>query len=105
LTTLLGAPLFAALAAAALLLFWHDGLPLAAIALDHYRMVVNPTLPAIPLFTLAGYLLAESKAPERLLRAFRACFGKFRRGPIVVAVIAIPSISGWSCSPTWRSAI
>ena len=87
-SALFGAPLFAVLAGAALLLFWQAGLPLAAIALDHYRMVVNPTLPAIPLFTLAGYFIAESRAPERLLLTFRAWFGAFRRGPIVVAVLA-----------------
>ena len=87
-SALLGAPLFAVLAGAGLLLFWSDGLPLAALALDQYRMVVNPTLPAIPLFTLAGFFLAESKAPDRLLLAFRACFGTIRRGPILVAIIA-----------------
>lgn len=85
---LLGMPLFAVLAGAALLLFWHQGLPLASIAVDHYGTVVNPTLPAIPLFTLAGYLMAESGAPRRLVEVFDAIFGSSRGGPAIVTVLA-----------------
>ena len=57
--TVLGAPVFTTLGGAALILFWGDGSPIASIPLDHYRLVTNPSLPAIPLFTLAGYFLAE----------------------------------------------
>ena len=85
---LLGTPLFAVLAGSALVLFWHQGLPLASIAVDHYRTVVNPTLPAIPLFTLAGYLMAESAAPRRLVEVFDAAFGSSRGGPAIVTVLA-----------------
>jgi C4-dicarboxylate transporter, DctM subunit len=45
---------------------------------------VSPTLPAIPLFTLAGFLLAEGKASARLLRVFRAWFGWIPGGTAVV---------------------
>jgi C4-dicarboxylate transporter DctM subunit len=83
-----GTPLFAVLAGSAALLFWHDGLPMAALAVDHYRTVVNPTLPAIPLFTLAGYLLAESGAPRRLIEVFEALFGRLRGGAAIVTVLA-----------------
>jgi ABC-type Fe3+ transport system permease subunit len=55
--TLLGSPIFAALGGAALLLFLIEGVPAAAVPVDTYRLVVSPTLPAIPLFTLAGFLL------------------------------------------------
>jgi tripartite ATP-independent transporter DctM subunit len=85
---ILGAPLFSALAGASLLLFWHAGLPLASIAVDHYRTVVNPSLPAIPLFTLAGYLLAESGAPRRLIEVFDSIFGRLRGGAAIVTVLA-----------------
>jgi tripartite ATP-independent transporter DctM subunit len=85
---LLGMPLFAVLAGVSALLFWHAGLPLAALAVDHYRMVVNPTLPAIPLFTLAGYLLAESRAPQRLIDVFDALFGRLRGGAAIVTVLS-----------------
>ena len=82
-----GTPLFAVLAGASVLLFWHAGLPLAAIAVDHYRTVVNPSLPAIPLFTLAGYLLAESGAPRRLIEVFDALFGRLRGGATLATVL------------------
>jgi tripartite ATP-independent transporter DctM subunit len=84
----LGAPVFVALGGAALLLFWGEDLPVASLAVDHYRLVVNPSLPAIPLFTLAGYLLAESGAPKRLIRVFNALFGGVRGGAAAVAICA-----------------
>ena len=84
----LGAPVFVALGGAALLLFWGEDLPVASLALDHYRLVVNPSLPAIPLFTLAGYFLAESGAPKRLIRVFNALFGGVRGGAAAVAICA-----------------
>ena len=60
----LGAPIFTVLGGAALILFWGQEGPIASVALDHYRMTVNPSLPAIPLFTLAGYFLAEGGASD-----------------------------------------
>jgi C4-dicarboxylate transporter, DctM subunit len=84
---LIGTPLFAVLAGASALLFWHADLPLAAIAVDHYRTVVNASLPAIPLFTLAGYVLAESQAPRRLIEVFDALFGRLRGGATIATVL------------------
>jgi C4-dicarboxylate transporter DctM subunit len=84
--TIFGAPIFVTLGGAALVLFWHTGLPIAAIPLDHYHLVVNPSLPAIPLFTLAGYFLAEGKAPQRLLRVCNALFGSVPGGVVAVTV-------------------
>ena len=86
-TALAGAPIFAVLGGLALLLFWHAGTPLAAAALEHYRMVVNPSLPAIPLFTLAGFLMAAGDAPRRLTFLFRALFGHFRGGVAIASVV------------------
>ena len=51
-------------------------------------MVTNPTLPTVPLFTLAGYFLAEGGASKRLIRVFQAVFGQFRGGPAIVTVLA-----------------
>lgn len=84
---LLGAPIFVALGGAALLLFLRAGVPVAAVPVEAYRLVVSPTLPTIPLFTLAGYLLAESGAPSRLIRLFRALFGWLPGGTAVVAAL------------------
>ncbi|HPA17587.1 MAG TPA: TRAP transporter large permease subunit [Verrucomicrobiae bacterium] len=87
LATLLGMPLFAVLGGAALILFWGKGEPIAAISVSHYDMVVNPSLPAVPLFTLAGYFLAEGGASTRLVRVFRALVGQFRGGSAIAAVL------------------
>jgi C4-dicarboxylate transporter, DctM subunit len=86
LAALTGAPIFAILGGAGLLLLWQHGSPVASMALDHYRLVVNPTLPAIPLFTLAGFLFAAGGAPARLTRLFRALFGHFRGGVGIAAI-------------------
>ncbi len=82
-----GAPIFAVLGGAGLLLFWHADIPIAAVALDHYRMVINPSLPAIPLFTLAGFALASGDAPARLTELFQALFGHFRGGVAIASVV------------------
>lgn len=85
--TALGAPIFATLGGAALILFWGEGLPIASIPLDHYRLVINPSLPTIPLFTMAGYFLAEGGASRRLVRVFQALVGQFRGGPAIVTAL------------------
>jgi C4-dicarboxylate transporter, DctM subunit len=84
----LGAPIFVMLGGAALILFWGGEIPIASISLTHYSMVTNPTLPTVPLFTLAGYFLAEGGASKRLIRVFQALLGSFRGGPAIVTVLA-----------------
>jgi tripartite ATP-independent transporter DctM subunit len=82
--SLLGAPVFAILAGLSLLLFFKDGTPVAAVSAEVYRLISSPVLPAIPLLTAAGYVLAESRAATRLLRFFRALFGWMPGGLAVV---------------------
>ena len=86
--TLLGAPIFVAVGGAALILLWGEYVPIASLAVNHYGIATNPSLPAIPMFTLAGYFLAESGAPGRLLAVFHALFGHFRGGAAIVTVLA-----------------
>lgn len=83
----LGAPVFTALGGAALILLWTAGEPVTPVLLKHYSLTVNPTLPSIPLFTLAGYFLAESGAARRLVRLFQALFGGMRGGPAIVTTL------------------
>jgi tripartite ATP-independent transporter DctM subunit len=82
--TLLGAPVFVTIGGAAAILFWGAETPIASISLTHYSLVTNPTLPALPLFTLAGYWLAEGGASARLVRVFRALLGSLRGGPALL---------------------
>jgi len=85
--SLLGAPAFVTLGGATLILFGSADQPIAAIPVAHYMLVTNPSLPTLPLFTLAGYFLAEGGSPKRLIRVFYALFGQFRGGPAIVTVL------------------
>ena len=87
LLALLGAPLFAIIAAAALLGFWHSGVDQSVVAIEIYRVAEMPILIAIPLFTFAGYLLGESQAPRRLVRMTNALIGWMPGGLAMVALV------------------
>src|ERR1039458_1656946 len=87
LATLLGAPVFTALGGAALILFWGHDLPIQAVPLKHYSLTTNNMLPSVPIFTLAGYFLAESGASKRLVRVFQALVGQVRGGPAIVTAL------------------
>lgn len=82
-----GAPIFSVLGGLALALFWLDGLPLASIALSHYQITVNPSLPALPLFTLAGLIMASTGAAKRLGLVFLAMFGNGKTGTVIAATV------------------
>jgi tripartite ATP-independent transporter DctM subunit len=86
LVALLGAPLFAVIGALALFSFSAEGIDSSVVMIDLTRIATNPTLLAIPLFTFAGYILAESKAPTRLVNLARSLFGAIPGGLAVVAL-------------------
>jgi len=87
--TALGMPIFTAIGGAALLLFWNDGTPANAVPGETYRLTASPMLPAIPLFALAGYVLAEGSASHRLTRLFTACVGWMPGGLAIVATLVL----------------
>ena len=84
---LCGAPIFVVLGGLALALFASEGLPLASIALSHYQITVNPSLPALPLFTLAGLIFAKTGAANRLGVLFIAFFGHGVLGTVIAATV------------------
>ena len=84
---LCGAPVFAVLGGLALALFWMEGQPLASVPLSHYQITVNPSLPALPLFTLAGLLFARTGAAGRLGNLFKALFGGGVNGTAIAAAV------------------
>jgi C4-dicarboxylate transporter DctM subunit len=83
----LGAPIFILLGGSALLLFWGHQVTVAAISAETYRIVASPIFPTIPLFTLAGFILSEGHASERLVRVFKALFGWIPGGLAVAATL------------------
>ena len=88
LLALLGAPLFAVIAASAMWGFTQEGIDLQAIAIEFYGIAEMPILLAIPLFTFAGYLLSESGAPHRLVRVTQALLGWMPAGLAIVSLAA-----------------
>ncbi len=88
LSALAGAPLFAVMAGGAALAFRLIGSPLNRLApkvLDE-QFAGSPVLVTIPLFTALGYVLAESKAPGRIVEASRALFGWLPGGLALVCL-------------------
>ncbi len=88
LAAIVGAPVFVAMGGVALVLFFKDAVPVSAVTAEIYRLMVSPTLPAIPLLTACGYVLAESHASVRLVRFFRALFG-WMPGGVAILVAAV----------------
>lgn len=85
---LLGAPLFVLILGAAFIGFHQAGYDLTVVAVEFHRLAGMPGLTAIPLFTVAGYLLAESRAPQRLLKLSDALLGWLPGGIAIVGLVA-----------------
>ncbi len=82
-----GTPIFVVLAGITLLLFLSSWGVLEVIPNEAYTMLTGPAIPAIPLFTLVGFILSESKAGERLVRLFRVFFGWMPGGLAIMAIL------------------
>ncbi len=85
---LLGAPLFVAMSGLAMLLFFGESTPIASVPSETYRLVQNAALPAIPILTAAGYILAEGGASRRLLRVAKALIG-WAPGGLALMVVTV----------------
>jgi tripartite ATP-independent transporter DctM subunit len=85
---LLGAPIFALMGGLALWLFHAADISSTAVIIELYRLATLPALIAIPLFTFAGYVLAESGAPKRLVALAEALFGWLPGGVAMSALLA-----------------
>ncbi|MBN1552630.1 TRAP transporter large permease, partial [bacterium] len=83
---LLGAPLFVIIAANTLLQLFFGDSQLSDFYAKFYLLAKNSNLLPIPLFTFAGYLLAESGAPRRLLNFTRATLGWMPGGLAIVCI-------------------
>jgi tripartite ATP-independent transporter DctM subunit len=104
---LLGAPVFAIMAGTTLVAwFTHSTASLqharflAPDVLDQ-RFAGSPILVTVPLFTFVGYTMAQSKAPERIVRAANALFGWLPGGLAIVCIFA----SAFFCTLTGGSAV
>lgn len=82
-----GAPIFIIILAAAMAGFYFADTPLSVITIELYRITDTPLLVALPLFTLAGYILAESNTSQRLVRVTQALIGSVSGGLALIALI------------------
>ncbi|MCL2293705.1 MAG: TRAP transporter large permease subunit [Spirochaetes bacterium] len=83
----LGAPIFIVLGGIAYILFSAWGGYTEIIMNEMYVAITGNMIPAIPLFTITGFILSESKAGKRLVNFFKESFGWFPGGIIIAAVL------------------
>ncbi len=83
----LGVPLFAAIGLSSVLQFLSANIDPTVVIVEMYKIASAPTLLAIPLFTFAGYVLAESKAPLRLYRFMDELLGWLPGGIAIVSLL------------------
>jgi C4-dicarboxylate transporter DctM subunit len=86
-SAIFGARIFIILGGIAYMLFARNAQPLEIISNEAYAMLISHTIPAIPLFTVTGFLLSESKAGERLVRLFKSLFSWFPGGLAIMAIL------------------
>ncbi len=84
---LIGIPLFIALSGGAIFGYHSGGMEISLAAGEIARLSQNNVLISIPLFTFAGYLLSESKTPQRLVRLIRASLGWLPGGMAIVTIV------------------
>ena len=87
--TALGMPIFAAIGGVAVLLWWNDGYSTSQVPGEAYRLATQAFLPAIPLFTLGGFILAAGGASQRLMRSFTALVGWMPGGLAIVTTLVL----------------
>tara|TARA_B100000902_G_scaffold324887_1_gene319257 strand:- start:294 stop:1538 length:1245 start_codon:yes stop_codon:yes gene_type:complete len=85
---IIGAPLFAVIAASAMFGYSSEDIDLMALIIEIIGLADMPFLSAIPLFTISGYLLSESNAPKRLVKLTNAILGWMPNGLAIVSLIA-----------------
>ncbi|MDR1566932.1 MAG: TRAP transporter large permease subunit, partial [Treponema sp.] len=84
---LCGTPIFAAIGGIALIMLQAAGGEPEAALIQIYSALTEADIIAIPLFTLTGFFLSESKAGERLVAAFRSLFSWIPGGMIIATVV------------------
>ena len=93
---ILGTPLFIIMSLAAMVAFTFSGVEISAVAQEFYRISSAPTLMTIPLFTFAGYLMAESKSPQRLLKLAETGLGWLPGGVSIVALVVCAFVTAFT---------
>ena len=88
-TAFLGVPLFVVIGAVSYVAFSCSGGYVDVLPLETYRILTDKSVAAIPLFTIAGYILAKGSAGKRFIAVFNGLFGWFKGGAVVATVIVL----------------
>jgi len=84
----LGTPIFIVLGGITYILLSVSGGYTEIAVNEMYAVLTGNMIPAIPLFTITGFILSESRAGERMIDFFKKAFGWFPGG-IIIAVVVI----------------
>jgi len=93
---LAGMPIFTAIGGITLIMLQATGQEPEVISREIFSALTNTDIIAIPLFTLTGFFLSESKAGERLVRTFKIFFGWLPGGIIIATVIICAFFSSFT---------
>ncbi|UTC63911.1 TRAP transporter large permease subunit [Treponema sp. OMZ 788] len=85
--SLFGMPLYIVLSGLAYFAFMTTGGYVESIPMETYNILTDTSIAAIPLFTVAGYLLAGGSAGKRLLDFVQNSVGCIRGGVVIAAVL------------------
>lgn len=86
-SAIFGVPIFIVLSGIAYVSFSQGGGYVEMIPLEYYGILTDKSIAAVPLFTLAGYLLAEGSAGRRLLNVVKSGVGWLKGGPVIATVL------------------
>ncbi len=89
----IGVPLFIVISGISYIAFSQAGGYVDVIPLETYRILTDNSVAAIPLFTIAGYILSKSSAGKRFVELFDALFGWFKGGTVVASVLVMAFFS------------
>jgi len=84
---LIGVPIFAVMTLFAAVAFSFADESMMILASEVYKLAGASTLLTIPLFTFAGYLMAESRSPHRLLQLTQSALGWLPGGVAIVSLV------------------
>lgn len=101
---LMGLPIYLALGFLALLLFWHDGVPMVALPQLIVDNLNSETLLAVPLFVMAATFMQKGGVAGALIDCAQAWVGRQRGGLALVCVVAC-SIFAAICGSSVATAI
>ncbi len=85
--TFYGLPIFLFLGGTAIILFAGNWGVAEVLPNELYNLLTGASIPAIPLFTLTGFILSQGKAGNRLVNLFQALLGRIPGGLSITAIL------------------